>query len=69
MLVYMVNKIKCFILGHKWKYNFPSLPNKSICIRCSKKAKLNLKTFEWEITKTFKDEKRTDKEIISNWVF
>ena len=24
----------CAVVGHKWRYNFPALPNKRICERC-----------------------------------
>ena len=46
----------CKLYGHRWRYNFPknSMPNKAICKRCKIEAQLNLKTLEWEITKTAK---------------
>jgi hypothetical protein len=58
----------CRVFGHKWKYNFPSLPNKAICTRCKSKAKLDLHTLDWESVKTFEEEKRTDKELCRVWV-
>lgn len=32
-------KILCKLLGHKYKYNFPSFPSKCECKRCGKKWK------------------------------
>jgi hypothetical protein len=51
--------------NHKWKYNFPSLPNRRICKRCRKKEKLNLRTLEW--TDTFVDT-RSDEVLIKKWI-
>lgn len=63
-----IHGVMCRIFGHKWKYNFPSLPNKAICTRCKAKAKLDLHTLEWESIKTFEGEKRTDDELCRAWV-
>jgi len=63
-----IHGVMCRIFGHKWKYNFPSLPNKAICTRCKAKAKLNLRTLEWESIKAFEGEKRTDDELCRAWV-
>jgi len=58
----------CGIFGHKWKYNFPSIPNKAICKRCKAKSQLDLRKLEWERVSTFKHEKRTEDELCSVWV-
>jgi len=63
-----MNKIICRIFGHKWKYNFPSQPNKAICCRCKIKAKLNLRTLEWGNVDSFEGEKRSDVELCNKWV-
>lgn len=63
-----IHGVMCLIFGHKWKYNFPSLPNKAICTRCKAKTKLNLHTLEWESVKTLEGEKRTDNELCRVWV-
>jgi hypothetical protein len=57
--------IICYILGHKWKYNFPSIPNKRVCKRCKKREGLNGYNLEW--SETFIDN-RTDDELIKKWV-
>jgi len=61
--------ILCKILGHKWKYNFPthSIPDKAICQRCRQKSELNLKSLKWEKVLGFKNDKRDDKIIIKKW--
>ena len=51
--------------GHKWKYNFPTLPNKRICSRCKEKETLDLKSLEWG-SPSFQDE-RSDNELIKKW--
>lgn len=61
-----LKKYKCILFDHRFKYNFPSLPNKRICVNCYKKEGLNLKTLEW--SETFNDE-RTDDELINKWVW
>lgn len=58
-------KIFCKIIGHSWRYNFPTMPNKRICVRCKIREKLNLRTLQW--TDTFEDT-RTDQELINKWV-
>ena len=60
--------IICYLFGHKWKYNFPSIANKVICSRCKTKEHLNLFTLEWESVESFENEKRTDEELIKKWV-
>lgn len=64
----MSNKLICKIFGHKWKYNFPSLPNKAICSRCKIKAELNLRTLEWYNVNSFEGVKRSDEELCKKWV-
>ena len=53
--------------SHDWKYNFPSLPNKRICVKCKVKHKLDLVELEWYET-SFKTDGRTDEELIKAWV-
>jgi hypothetical protein len=33
----------CWLLGHKWRYNFVWMPNKRTCVRCGRKEKGILK--------------------------
>ena len=58
--------MKCKFISHRWKYNFPNIPNKRICENCCKKEKLNLRTLEF--SDTFID-KRTDLQLIKNWFY
>lgn len=44
-----------------------SVPNKCICKRCHSKAKLNLKTLEWEETISFSSNLGTDEEMANRW--
>ena len=60
--------IVCKVMGHKFKYNFPSLPNKAICEGCKLKMKLDLNTLEWENVEEFEGEKRSDEELCNEWV-
>ena len=64
----MMNKLKCKIFGHKWLFNFSTMPNKCICSCCRIKAKFNLYTLEWENIDKFYDENRTDEVLIEKWV-
>ncbi|PIZ51128.1 hypothetical protein COY27_04755 [Candidatus Woesearchaeota archaeon CG_4_10_14_0_2_um_filter_33_13] len=59
----------CEFLGCDWRYNFPisSIPNKAICTKCFSKHKLNLSNLVWEKIEEFDGEKRTDKELATNW--
>jgi len=61
--------VMCRFFGHKWRYNFPisSIPNKAICEKCYVKAKLNLRTLDWEVVSDFGTETRTDKELADKW--
>lgn len=52
------------LLGHNWKYNFPSMPNKRICKWCGKREQLNLITLKW--FDGFKDDRSND-ELIGKW--
>ena len=63
-----INKIKCKLFGHKWRYNFKSLPNKAICKRCCYKSKLNIHNLEWEEVDIFLGENRMCKELAEQWV-
>lgn len=54
----------CKYLGHRWRFNFPTLPNKRICKRCKEKQQLVLKTLEWSDKFT---DSRTDDELIKKW--
>ena len=60
--------ILCFLDGHKWLYNFPSMPSKAICGRCKSKTKLNFKTLDWTSVDYFENETRSDEELIQKWV-
>jgi urease accessory protein UreH len=59
--------LRCKLIGHNWKYNFSTLPNKAICSKCFAKSKLNLNNLNWEIVSEFEGEKRTNKELINKW--
>ena len=59
--------VMCRFFGHRWRYNFPSIPNKAICEKCYAKSKLNLKTLDWEVVSDFENEKRTNKELADKW--
>ncbi len=59
-----MKQLLCKILGHKWLYNFMSMPNKRICSRCYKKEKW--KNIPYVFDDTFTD-KRTDKQLINAW--
>ena len=63
-VIHIYRVIICNILGHAFKYNFQSMPNKRICKRCYKKEMWDKKPFVWD--KTFIDA-RTDNELIGNW--
>ncbi len=64
----LLHVVMCRFFGHKWKYNFPSIPNKAMCTRCKCKSVLNLKTLEWISVKNFDKEKRTDEQLVRDWV-
>lgn len=60
-------KIICELFGHKFLFNFVSMPNKAICKRCGLKAKWDLRHLAWRKTNEFQGEKRTDLELIKKW--
>jgi hypothetical protein len=59
-----IKNILCWLLGHDFKYNFPSMPNKRICKRCYKKEKWIKTPYVWN--STFEDT-RSNKELASDW--
>jgi hypothetical protein len=61
--------LRCKIWDCKYVYNFHSIPNKAICIKCKRKIELNLKTLEWEFVEKFKITYNlgTDEELIKRW--
>jgi len=63
----MFEKLKCKVFGHEWRYNFSTMPNKTICANCKIKAKFDLRGLEWNPIDTFEGEKRTDEELIAEW--
>lgn len=62
-----MKKLICKILGCDFRYNFPSIPNKCICVRCDNKYELNLKTFEWESVDLFDIKYGTDEDRKKRW--
>ena len=60
--------MKCKVFGHKFKYNFASVPNKRICENCYHKEKLNLSTLAWNKVDSFDANLGTDEEIIKRWI-
>lgn len=62
-----IKKIICKIFGHKWVYNFNTLPNKCICTRCHQKQELGLEKLEWVDVDEFSSNIGTDDEIIKRW--
>ena len=63
-----IKKLICKILGHKWKYNFPNTANKAICSKCKVKLQWNFNPYEdWIVVNEFKNEIRTDEELIKQW--
>lgn len=73
-----MNKLICWLFGHKYKYNFKSLPSKAICSRCKTKwyfpygeTGISLLETEWIETDKFTFTpgcERTDEELIKQWV-
>lgn len=57
----------CYLFGHKWKFNFMSIPDKSICARCKTKAVFDPHKLEWNPVNGFECG-RTDDELIRKWV-
>lgn len=62
-----MKNVICLLMGHSWKYNFPtnSQPNKRICAIC--KQKQVPYRFGWSNIIVFLNEERTDNELIKNW--
>lgn len=60
---------KCKIWDCKYVYNFPSIPNRGICVKCKQKIELNLRTLEWEFVKKFNTtyDLGTDEELVKRW--
>jgi hypothetical protein len=61
--------LRCKLWDCKYVYNFNSIPNKAICIKCKRKIELNLKTLQWEFVEKFKTTYNlgTDDELIERW--
>ncbi|MFE3869513.1 hypothetical protein ACFX5E_15720 [Flavobacterium sp. LS2P90] len=61
--------IICKIWDCKYVYNFSSIPNRAICVRCKRKLELNLRTLEWELVEKFNTtyDLGTDDELIKRW--
>lgn len=57
----------CKILGHKWLYNFTTMPSKAICKRCSAKARFGPETLEWQAVDSFPPELGSDEQIKNRW--
>ncbi len=55
----------CNLLGHKWRYNFPTMPNKKICKRCKMRGEWLLTMECW--SEGFQDV-RSNQELIEKWV-
>lgn len=62
-----MKKLICRLLGHDYRYNFPSIPNKCICYRCSAKFEFGLKSLEWSSVNEFFSDRRTDEELKDKW--
>ena len=61
-----MTKLICLVFGHKWLYNFPSLPDKCICKRCGEKKIYDYQKMSWTHTDSF-NQLGTDKEVIKRW--
>ena len=61
--------MKCKIWDCKYVYNFPSIPNRAICVRCKRKLELDLKNIKWNFVERFNTsiDLGTDEEIIKRW--
>lgn len=70
-----MKKILCYLFGHRYRYNFSTLPSKCICARCHKKWKADyskdnlIRSELWHEVKSFEGETRTDKELSEQWVY
>lgn len=64
----VLKKVRCRIFGHKWRYNFKSMPSKAICSECEQKSRLNYSTMNWDLVNKFIGETRSNSELIKKWV-
>ena len=69
-IVRKIRSLCCSVFGHKFRYNFPSAPNKAICERCHRKWiwTLKLGPDSWVEVDSFQNETRSDEELIDKWV-
>ena len=60
---------KCKNNSCDFVYNFPSIPNRAICVRCKRKIELNLRTLEWSFVEKFNTtfDLGTDEELVKRW--
>jgi len=69
-----MNKLICWLFGHSYKFNFASMPDKTICKNCKRKWYWNGKIgegYKWIETDKFTFTpgcERTDEELIKQWV-
>lgn len=51
-------------------YNFKSMPNRGICVKCKTKWEFDLKSLDWYVVEKFdtKTFLRTDDELINRWI-
>ncbi len=61
-----MRELLCRMLGHHYRYNFPSIPTKCICARCRQKLQFNTEILRWYKVTEF-DDKRSDKTLINDW--
>lgn len=62
----------CTIEGHRYHYNFASMPSKCICARCHQKWRADysgdlIHGEIWHKVDAFEGEERTDEEIVKVW--
>lgn len=62
----------CRIDGHRYLYNFATMPSKSICRRCHQKWLADysgdlIKGDIWKEVEAFKNDPRTDEELVRAW--
>lgn len=62
-----MRELICPVLGHHWKYNFSTMPNKRICVDCKLRQEIDLSTRIWHDGFDNRDE-RSDYELIRKWV-
>jgi len=61
-------KLKCKLLGHKWLYNFPSMPSRCLCKRCNLKMEYDFSALIFREVESFPPSLGTDAEIKKRWV-